>query len=705
MAESSVEVLKFKDEKPVPDKTFDYPVPDHGDGKVPVVIDNGSCSCRVGWATDDKPKMIFRNVTAKQRGKKENELQIGNDIVNIDVIRWILRSQFDRNVVTTYDVQEQIFDHIFTHLGVNSEGSVEHPMVLTEAVVNPNYCRQQMSELLFECYSIPSVCYGVDSLFSFFHNYPEAKDGVILDCGYQTTHVLPVLDGRLASAHCRRINVGGAHADFFLQRLLQLKYPGHSAALTLSRAEELQRDHTYYSQNYRSELSKWAETEHYLKNVRRFQLPFTPLPGSQMSAEQQKERREQQIMRLKEANRRRRMEKLREDEEELQRLMAVQDLMVEEDDEAFDTALRNAGFQRVEDLQSAVDKLTLSVQRAQAKILGIEPPPLETENKESSFPLLDIPDEMLTRDQLEVKKRQRILKSAQQGRAKAQALQRERRQKELVEERRLEQRRQCDFQGWLTEIRQKRNKILDARNTRRQKKANMAKRGTLASQERMRIISQLAAQNKKKDDNFGQNDDDWDVYKEINTEQGTSDSEAEDEKLEELETVLKEHDPEFQKELDMGGISEMNLAEYFQVHVGVERTRAPELLFQPSMLGMEQAGLAETLNYVLTKFDLPSQKRLCQNVFLTGGMAQVPGLKERMERELLETRPFQSSFNVTVAGSPVLDGWTGARHWALSPQLGKSSITRAQYQEMGEGYFTEHRASNRFFPTPGAKGK
>ena len=41
---------------------------------------------------------------------------------------------------------------------------------------------------------------------------------------------------------------------------------------------------------------------------------------------------------------------------------------------------------------------------------------------------------MLTPDQLEVKKRQRILRSAQQGRAKAQALQRERRQKVRVRE-------------------------------------------------------------------------------------------------------------------------------------------------------------------------------------------------------------------------------------------------------------------------------
>ena len=58
----------------------------------------------------------------------------------------------------------------------------------------------------------------------------------------------------------------------------------------------------------------------------------------------------------------------------------------------------------------------------------------QLQHKESSFPLLDIPDEMLTPDQLEVKKRQRILRSAQQGRAKAQALQRERRQKVRVRE-------------------------------------------------------------------------------------------------------------------------------------------------------------------------------------------------------------------------------------------------------------------------------
>lgn len=33
------------------------------------------------------------------------ETQIGNDITNIEVVRWQLKSQFDRDVVTHYDVQ------------------------------------------------------------------------------------------------------------------------------------------------------------------------------------------------------------------------------------------------------------------------------------------------------------------------------------------------------------------------------------------------------------------------------------------------------------------------------------------------------------------------------------------------------------------------------------------------------------------------
>lgn len=56
--------------------------------------------------------------------------------------RFQLKTQFDKNVVTHFEAQEQVLDYIFSHLGVDNEGSVPHPIVMTEAFVTPNYSRQ-----------------------------------------------------------------------------------------------------------------------------------------------------------------------------------------------------------------------------------------------------------------------------------------------------------------------------------------------------------------------------------------------------------------------------------------------------------------------------------------------------------------------------------------------------------------------------------
>lgn len=68
---------------------------------------------------------------------------------------------------------------------------------------------------------------------------------------------------------------------------------------------------------------------------------------------------------------------------------------------------------------------------------------------------------------------------------------------------------------WLDDIYTKRQDIIDKKAVRRQRRQDMAKRGTAASLERMRLISQLARKDKR-DDDFGSRDEDWDVYKVIN---------------------------------------------------------------------------------------------------------------------------------------------------------------------------------------------
>lgn len=174
-----------------------------GDQRV-LVIDNGSYECRVGWSDCKEPELRFRNVLTKprkdrkkeataaaQQGSTEGsgptptaveapaEIQVGNDITNIEAVRAHLKSPFERNVITNWNHQEQIFDYIFTKMGFEGQEKISHPIVLTEALANPNFCRQQMSELLFECYGIPAVSYGIDALYSWDH-YQQNHRKVLL---------------------------------------------------------------------------------------------------------------------------------------------------------------------------------------------------------------------------------------------------------------------------------------------------------------------------------------------------------------------------------------------------------------------------------------------------------------------------------------------------------------------------------------------
>lgn len=48
-------------------------------------------------------------------------------------------------------------------------------------------------------------------------------------------------------------------------------------------------------------------------------------------------------------------------------------------------------------------------------------------------------------------------------------------------------------------------------------------------------------------------------------------------------------------------------------------------MFQPSMMGNLEAGLAETMEYIFKHFSPEDQLLLANNVFLTGGCSQFPG--------------------------------------------------------------------------------
>ncbi|XP_036390221.1 actin-related protein 5 [Megalops cyprinoides] len=570
---TTCKIFSFQDYRSTPDPVYDLNPECLQPSPAPIIIDNGSFQTRAGWACAgdglSQPLLQFKSVAARSRGAARSETQIGNDIPNLEPLRWLLKSQFDRNVVVNFEIQELMFDYIFMHLGIGTEGGVDHPVVLTEAPCNPLHCRQMMSELLFECYRVPQLSYGVDSLYSFYYNniqqaVAQPHTGVVISSGYHCSHILPVINGRLDAGNCKRVNVGGSHAAAYLQRLLQLKYPGHLAAVTLSRMEELLHEHSYTALDYQEELEKWRSAEFYEREVHRLQLPFSSkLLGGAVSVEERQEKRAQQLRRLQEINARnarRREEKLQQDQDRLDKLLAVQELLDDGLLEQFHRRLVELNMDSSEELQSYISKLSLAVEQG----------------------------------------RQRALHS----------------------------------EG------------LDSKAT----------------------ISELEAPM------------------------------DEGEAVLEIEPEITEDNTEGEKPVSVVQ-PVFNMAEYHQLFVGTERLRVPEILFQPSLIGEEQMGLMEALQFVLERYTPEQQEALVQNVFLTGGNMQYPGMKERVERELLAMRPFQSHFQVSMATQPALDAWFGARQWVLQNGSGGLGwVTRQDYEEKGGEYLTEHCASNTFIP-------
>ena len=79
----------------------------------------------------------------------------------------------------------------------------------------------------------------------------------------------------------------------------------------------------------------------------------------------------------------------------------------------------------------------------------------------------------------------------------------------------------------------------------------------------------------------------------------------------------REHDPNFDDPNFDGEISR-DSPEWYQLHLATERLRVPEIYFQPSIIGCDQAGISETLDFILKKYDHDTSTSLASNVFVTG---------------------------------------------------------------------------------------
>ncbi|KAF2814419.1 actin-related protein, ARP5 class [Mytilinidion resinicola] len=692
-----------------------------------IVIDNGSSTVRAGWSFDDKPRLSLPPLAARYRDRKLSRTFtfVGSDVYSDGTARGQSKNIYEpgSNIINNWDVVESVLDYVFVKLGVEGNNNgIDRPIVMTEPVANLGYSRKTMSEILFECYSAPSVAYGIDSLFSY--NYNGGNNGLVVSSSYSSTHLIPVVQSKALLSQATRLNWGRFQSAEYLLKLLKLKYPSFPGKISDPQAVDIVREHCYVSQDYENEISHYLDWTGLEDRDHVIQFPFTEqvvIQKTEAELARAAEKRKESGRRLQEQAAKMRLEKLMAKEQELAYYKELLERVQATTKKEGKRLLESDDFDDESQLDKKIREMEKSIRKARNKDLG----DLEEEvQEEPTFPLVDTPDDQLDEDGIKQKRQQKLMKANHEARARAK-VEKEREKARIAEEERLDnERRANDPEGWIEERRVARQAIIQKIKDRERIKSDLGNRKSLANQMRMKSIANLASDTPAKkrrrggdEDTFGADDNDWGVYRQIATGEGSDDEEEEDlnSNLKVIEAQLIKHDPNFTedstREAQQDWTKSMAHAfahgsapydpesqrEMHQIHLNVERIRVPEVVFQPSIAGLEQVGLVEIATGILNERLAESQRKdVLKDVFLTGGNTLFKGFEERLRTELLAVLPHEAPFTVRKAKDPVLDAWKGAAKWAGSANAKQAFVTRAEYFDKGSDYLKEHDLGNAY---------
>jgi len=114
-----------------------------------------------------------------------------------------------------------------------------------------------------------------------------------------------------------------------------------------------------------------------------------------------------------------------------------------------------------------------------------------------------------------------------------------------------------------------------------------------------------------------------------------------------------------------------------------ERFMCPEILFQPSLIGMELNGIHKFMYNSIMKCSIDCRKQFYGNVLLSGGCTMFPGLEERMRNELAVLAPRSTKIKIITPGHWKYPVWFGGSQFASLPIFHHLKHQKSQYDEIG----------------------
>jgi len=121
------------------------------------------------------------------------------------------------------------------------------------------------------------------------------------------------------------------------------------------------------------------------------------------------------------------------------------------------------------------------------------------------------------------------------------------------------------------------------------------------------------------------------------------------------------------------------------ITIGNERFRCPEVLFQPSFLGNESAGIHRLTFDSIMKCDVDIRKDLYANTVMSGGTTMFKQIDQRLKDELDKLSPQTMTVKIVAPPERKYSVWIGGSILASLSTFEEMWVSKEEYDESGPG--------------------